>query len=167
MRKNLVWAALVLAGALLQTTVVPSIRLEAAVPDLTLLLVIFFALADGEERAMFTGVLGGVFQDVFGHNVLGHHMLGLVITGYLAGRVARRLMIDHPAVKVALVFVSAVLSGMVFTTVQFVQQPYIGATHLIFSSVVPSAFYSALITPLFFWLLDLAFTRRFRPLTQH
>ena len=92
MRRNLLWAVIVVATALVQTTWLDAIRLQGVLPDLTLLLVVYFAIADGEERAMFTGVLGGLYQDVAGNAVLGHHIVCHVIVGYVAGRVAQRLI---------------------------------------------------------------------------
>jgi len=157
MRRNLLWAVIVITAALIQTTWLDTIRIQGVLPDLTLLLVVYFALLEGEERAMFTGVLGGLYQDVAGNALLGHHILAYVVVGYLAGRLTRRLITEHPAVKVGVVLGASILCGILFTGVQYVQTPEMRALHTILATVVPEAFYTALVTPLVFFILSRPF----------
>jgi rod shape-determining protein MreD len=157
MRRNLLWAAIVIAASLIQMTWLDAIRIQGVLPDLTLLLVLYFAISDGEERAMFTGVLGGLCQDVTGNAVLGHNILCNVVVGYAMGRASRRLITEHPAVKVAVVFLATVIHGILFTCIQYVQTPYISATRTILATVLPGAFYTALATPVVFYVLDRCF----------
>jgi len=158
MKKNLLWAVTVIAAALIQTAWLDAVRVQGVLPDLTLLLVVYFALADGEERAMFTGVLGGMYQDVAGNAVLGHHILCHVLVGYVVGRVAARLITEHPAVKTVFVFGASLLHGALFTAILYVQQPGgIRALHTLAASVIPEAFYTALVTPAVFFVLARSF----------
>jgi len=159
-RRNLFWAVAVTAAALVETTWLKSISVMDVTPNLTLLMVIYFAIAEGEERAMFTGVLGGVFQDVARATVLGHHVLCLVIVGYASGRIATRLVTEHPAVKAGLVFCASVIAGLLQILIQYVQDPDLAAMHNIIVRVVPGAFYTALFTPVLFFLLDRSFRHR-------
>lgn len=153
------WLAVIILAALLESTVLQKISIEDVLPDLTLLLVVYFALQAGEERAMFTGVLGGLMKDVAGNARLGHNVLALVIVGYLAGRLSKRLVTDHPAVKAGLVFVASLTYGVIYVCVQYVQEPSIGVTYQILTNRIPTAFYTALVTPLVFLLLDRMFRR--------
>jgi rod shape-determining protein MreD len=158
--RHLVWAVVVISAALLQTTWLEAIKLQGVQPDLVLLLVVYFAITDSEERSMFTGVLGGMYQDVAGKAVLGHHILCNAIVGFLVGRVSMRLITDHPAVKVGLVFCASLLNGTLFTAVQYVQHPDIGPFRMLLTSVIPGAFYTALMTPLVFFILGKLFRGR-------
>lgn len=160
MRRNLLWAIAVTAAALIETTWLKAISVMDVTPNLTLLMVIYFAIADGEERAMFTGAVGGVFQDVARSAVLGHHVLCLVIVGYASGRIATRLVTEHPAVKAGLVFCASIVCGLLEILVQYVQDPNLAAMHNIVARVVPGAFYTALFTPVLFFLLDRSFRHR-------
>jgi rod shape-determining protein MreD len=157
MRRNILWVLMVITAALIQTTWLDTIRVQGVLPDLTLLLLVYFALLEGEERAMFTGVLGGLYQDVAGNTLLGHHILAYVAVGYLAGRLTQRLITEHPAVKVGVVLCASVLYGILFTGVQYVQTPDMPALHRILATVVPEAFYTALVTPVVFFLLSRPF----------
>ena len=160
MKKNLLWALVVIASALVQTTLLDTIKLQGVLPDLIVVVVVYFAIADGEERAMFSGVLGGLYQDVAGDAVLGHHVLCNVVVGYAAGRLATRLITEHPAVKIGLVFSASLIHGLLFTGILYVQQPAISAVRTIASSVIPGAFYTALVTPVVFGVLARLFHRR-------
>jgi rod shape-determining protein MreD len=159
LRRNLLWAALVVTTALVQTTWLGALRVAGVLPDLVLLLVVYFALAEGEERAMFTGVLGGLFQDVAGNAALGHHVLCLVIVGYATGRITLRLVTEHPAIKVGLVFCASLANGLLYATIGYGQRPDVGGWLVITAQVIPGAFYTALVTPLIFVVLERCFRR--------
>jgi rod shape-determining protein MreD len=159
MRKNIMWAVIVVTAALIQTTWLDAIRIAGVVPDLTLLLVVYFAVNEGEERAMFTGVLAGVFQDVASRAALGHHVLCLVLIGYTVGRLTTRLITEHPAIKAGLVFAAGLVNGIVYTAILYVQEPSVTAARTIAAHVVPTAFYTAFVTPFVFLLLSKPFRR--------
>jgi len=155
MMRNLLWVCVVVCAALVQTTWPDFLKIQGVTPDLVLMMVVYFAIAEGEERAMFTGTLGGIYQDVASKAILGHNILSLVIVGYAAGRISTRLVTGHPAVKAGLVFLAGVAQGFLHTAIAYVQLP--SATPVISTLimvVVPASFYTALITPFIFVLLD-------------
>lgn len=154
MRKNALWLLLIVVAVALQATWVEAIGVRGVMPDLMLLLVVYFAVNDGDERAMLTGALGGVFQDVVTDKVLGHHVLCYVVVAFVVGRVGERLITDHPAVKVGLVFLSGIVMGLLFVAIGYVQDPGSSALYVILANVVPSAFYTAVLTPAVFLVLD-------------
>lgn len=158
-RKNVLWLVIVVLMALVQSTWPDALKIQGVTPDLTLLLVIFFAMLDGEERAMFTGVLGGVYQDVASEAVLGHHVLCLVIVGFVAGRLSTRLITDHPIMIMVLVFGAGLLHGSIYTSIAYVQRPDISVLYTIGVATVPAAFYTAFVTPFVYFGLGRIFRR--------
>ncbi len=150
---NAYWAALVIFTALVEATWLGLVRFQGVLPDLILVLVIFFALTWGEERAMFTGVIGGLLQDVAGDTGLGHHVLCLVLVGFFVGKVSHRLLVDLPAVKAGFVFVASIAHGILFTTIAYLQNPDMSALYTIGVNVIPSAFYTAVAAPIVFFVL--------------
>ncbi len=160
MRKNILWLLAIVAAALVQTTWPDALKLQGVLPDLPLLLVVYFAMAEGEERAMFTGLIGGIYQDVASSAVLGHHVFCLVAAGYAIGRLSTRLITEHPAVKAGMVFLAALMAGVLFTSIHYIQQPASGAIYPFLTSVVPGAFYTAVLTPFVFAVLGWVFHRR-------
>ncbi len=157
MRKNLFWLAFVVGAALVQTTWLEVVRVEGVLPDLVLVLVVYFAIAESEERAMFTGAVGGILQDVASDTTLGHHVLCNVVVAYAVGRLATRLITEHAAVKAGLVLLGSLAQGILFAGIRYVQQPEIGVLKTILTSAVPTAFYTSLVTPLVFFVLERCF----------
>jgi rod shape-determining protein MreD len=154
MRKNLVWFLLIVIAVAIQATWLEAIRFRGVMPDIMLLLVVYFAMNMGSERAMWTGALGGIFQDVAANASLGHHVLCNVVVGYTVGRVGSRLVVDHPAVKAGVVFLAGLAHGTLYSFIGYVQDPQGGLIAPIMSTAVPAAFYTALMTPFVFVILD-------------
>lgn len=150
MRANIYWALLVVTASLIEVTWLGAIRIGDVLPDLVLLLVVYFAMTSGAERAMFTGVLGGIFQDVAAGSGLGHHVLALVVAGYIVGALADRLILESPAVKATMVLCACAVHGLLYVAVDFIQNPEMSAVDAILVSMIPRAFYTMLVTPLVF-----------------
>jgi rod shape-determining protein MreD len=161
MRTNLIWAAAVISMALLEAQWPYVLRIQGVVPQLVLILVVFFAIVDGEERAMFTGLLGGVFQEVATDDALGHRVICLVVVGYVTGAIARRLITENPAVKASAVLVASVAHGILYLAIDYVQRPGVSNVSGQLVALLPQAFYTALVTPVLFMLLSVA------PMPQH
>lgn len=159
MRRTILWIVAILVASFLQTTWLDLLRVEGVLPDLVLIVVVYFAASDGPEKGMFTGVIGGAMQDVASDAVLGHHVLCNVVVGYAAGQVAARLVTEHAAVKAGLVFCGSLLQGLLFVLVRYIQQPRLNPARAFLGGTVPEAFYTALITPLVFFALDRLFHR--------
>lgn len=154
MRGNFFWAVLVIATALIEATWLQAIRVQGVVPNLVLLLVVFYAVSESEIRAMFTGLLGGIFQDVAADTGLGHHVLCLVLVGFFVGRVGNRLITDNPAVKAALVFFAILLHDFIYITIDYIQHVDSSAAYTMAIGMVPRAFYTALLTPIVFFVMS-------------
>ena len=137
MRKNVTWGIATVAAALIQTTWLDALQVKGVYPDLVLLMVIFFALTEGEERAMFTGVLGGLFQDVASDLVIGHHVLCYVIIAYVTARVSNRLITEHPRRQSRSRHVRRPRQRHPLHFVLSVQDPQTESLHRIISLVVP------------------------------
>ena len=164
MRTTLIWVLLIVTAAIIEATWLGAFRFQGVLPDLILLLVVYVAIISTEERAMATGLLGGLFQDVASNSSLGHHVLCLVVVGFFVGKLSRRLITDSPAVKVGLVFGASLLHGLIYITVFYVQNPDMNVMHTIAVSVIPRSFYTALLTPIFYFMLNQApeFTHRYQ-----
>jgi rod shape-determining protein MreD len=161
MSRYIIWSLMIVVAALVQTTWVDAISIYGAHPELVLLLVVYFAVADGEEWAMWTGAIGGLFTDVAMSARLGHNMLCYVVLGFVLGRICRRLITDSPAVKVSLVFLGALFKGILWVFLYNIMNPGFGATAQFFNQSIPTAFYTAVAAPPVFFLLDRRFKRRY------
>lgn len=81
----LLGAATVLTALLLQTTVVTRLPLPGVEPDLLLVLVVAFALAEGPLSGMTTGFVAGLLSDLLSTHEVGRLALAYAVAGYLTG----------------------------------------------------------------------------------
>jgi len=154
-RRNVVWLVSVVVMSFVQTMWPDVATVQKDVkPDLVLLLVVYFALVDGEERAMLTGLIGGLYQDVASDAVLGHHVLCHVVVGYVVGRLSTRLITDHPAIRAGIVLLAGVAHGLLYTSIAYVQRPDIPVLTNIAVGVIPAAFFTAVLTPVVYFILS-------------
>ena len=87
LRRFLLGAAAVLSALLVQTTVLTRLPLPGGAPDLLLVLVVAFALAEGPWSGTVTGFLAGLLADLGADHELGRAALVLALVGYVAGLV--------------------------------------------------------------------------------
>jgi len=156
----LFWFGIVILAALFQTNWPELLNLQDVSPDIVLVLVVYFAIAFGEERAMITALTGGLYLDVASNTTLGHHVFCYVLIGYFCGRLSTRLISEHEAIKAGLVLIASVLQGVLFFAIQYVQQPGGGMIYTFLTSAIPCAFYSAVVTPIVFITVERVFHRR-------
>ena len=84
-RRLLLGAASVLTAVLLQTTLLTRLPLPGGAPDLVLVLVVAFALAEGPLSGTVTGFVAGLLADLGSDAELGRVALAYTLVGYLAG----------------------------------------------------------------------------------
>ena len=75
----------IVTGLIVQTTVLTRLPLPGAAPDLVLVLVIAFALADGPLHGTATGFAAGLLADLLSDHELGRLALAYAVAGYVAG----------------------------------------------------------------------------------
>lgn len=95
----------VLAALLLQVTVLAALPLPGAAPELLVVLVAAYGLADGPASGAVHGFGAGLAADLLGDHALGRLALVLTVVGYLAGQVrddgARRAVLPFAVVGAA------------------------------------------------------------------
>jgi rod shape-determining protein MreD len=84
-QRFLLGVASVLTVLLLQVTVVGRLPLPGVEPDLLLVLVVAFALAEGPMSGLVTGFCAGLLADALSAHELGRLALAYALAGYLTG----------------------------------------------------------------------------------
>lgn len=84
-QRFLLGAASVLTVLLLQLTVIGRLPLPGAAPDLLLVLVVAFALAEGPSSGMITGFVAGLMADALSTHEIGRLALAYALAGYVTG----------------------------------------------------------------------------------
>ncbi len=107
----------VLVAVVLQTTLVPHLRVFDAVPDLVLLAVIGVAYEDGPESGARFGFLAGLTMDMFLASAVGLSALSYALTGYAVGAFRAGMLRTTPRTAPALGGAGGLLGGLVFLAV--------------------------------------------------
>jgi rod shape-determining protein MreD len=84
-RRFLLGAVSVVTALLLQVTIVGRLPLPGAAPDLVLVLVVAYALAEGPMSGLVTGWAAGLLSDALAAHQLGRLALAYAIAGYVTG----------------------------------------------------------------------------------
>jgi len=70
---------------IIQTTLIPLISINGIVPDLLLILLVFYAVKEGQMYGTILGFVFGFFFDLITGSLLGSSMLSKTLSGFIAG----------------------------------------------------------------------------------
>jgi rod shape-determining protein MreD len=144
--RALLGAAVVVAAVLLQSTVLAALPLPGAPPELLVVVVVAFALADGPLPGTVVGFGGGLLADLLSDHELGRLALALAVVGHVVG-----LHGDDPEHRPLLPF-AAVAAGAAGTLLLYAAEgvligdPRVGAAEVV-RSLVSSVPYAVVLTP--------------------
>ena len=160
-RRLLLGVVVVVTALLLQTAVLARLPLPGGVPDLLLVVVVGFALAEGPLSGTLTGFFAGLLADLGADHELGRTALVYALVGYLAG-----LASDDRPRSVLLPFVVVALSTAGAVTTYALEGLMLGDPRIGWSSYWPALAgttgYSVLLTPFVVPLVG-ALVRRLDP----
>lgn len=69
----------------LQTTIIPLIEISGVIPDLILILLVFYSIRQGHIYGSILGFTFGLFYDLITGSLLGSAMLSKTVVGFVAG----------------------------------------------------------------------------------
>jgi rod shape-determining protein MreD len=138
-----------IVALILQTTILPFLRLGGVTPDLLLVLVMFNALFYGSFAGGVVGLITGLTQDLLGGHYLGLGALSGFVVGYLMGHLERRVNIDNVLVDFFLVLAGRFVAGAVYSLGQGMLDSSL-SIHLLWHLSAPGALYDACLAALLF-----------------
>ena len=145
-RRFLLATATVLTALLLQDAVIGRLPLPGAAPDLLLVLVIAYALAEGPVSGMTTGFVAGVLADSLADHALGRLALVYAVVGYGTG------FIEDDTERSTLVPFLAVGAGAFVAVLLFAGEGMLlgdprVTLHAVVRSLLSSVPYAVVLTP--------------------
>lgn len=136
---------LTLLFCILQITLVYSIAIFQATPDLILVIVIYSALFCG-ELGLWIGFGTGLFLDLYSLS-LGYNALLLSLIAYVIGKLATRIYRDAPVIWITLISLSSLLKNIIIFAVQKEL-----SLKLLLSYIVPEMLYTTIVGVIIFFL---------------
>lgn len=149
----------VLAAAFLcHITILPYMKIFRALPDLSLICVIFFGLFLGPGAGLEAGIASGLLKDMFSLDFFGINMFISGLVGLSVGIANKKLFRDSKITQLLLVFLFTALSLVIHYMLVSVLTKSLNLNflELLLSSVVPSGIYTSLVSiPIFSKLIDI------------
>jgi rod shape-determining protein MreD len=103
---------------LIQLTVIPFIAIQEVVPNLILIAVVYFSIANGQIFGTVTGASYGLLYDLISGNLVGSNMLSKTVAGFIAGYFSgetRREKYLYTYSFTLVVLLSALINAMIFS----------------------------------------------------
>ena len=144
---SVVYMAAVLIALLAQTspllfTVGPGLRV-----DLTLVVVVYFSLFWGGERALVLGFLTGLCQDALSSEVLGLSALSKSLTAFVVYTLSRHVQVQSLMAQVLFTCLAVTVDTLARLVVMVVFQLHMLALPIVLSTFVQQTLLSVLLAP--------------------
>ena len=151
---TLKWIGWFLVCIVLQSTLVPHIRILSIKPDLLLLVLFLMSTKAGVMAGVYVGFFLGLGQDLFSPDILGQNALAKTVVGFFAGLFNERVIRMDPVTQAVLLIIVFLLNDTLVMLVQMVKTG--GEPHIILGELLmvtlPRAAYSLLLATLpFIW----------------
>jgi rod shape-determining protein MreD len=144
---------ILLAAFILQTTVVPHLKIFGVQPDLILIVVVTYAFLYGPVAGSIAGFFGGILQDMVLIRGIGFNALGKAIMGYLGGMVEKAMFADNIILIMIAIFLATILNQLIYSGLFFLIGEKIHLWSTFLTLILPSAVYNAVLAPFIYHLL--------------
>ena len=95
MRSEYIYSILLFFPVLvIQTTIIPLVAINGVVPDLIIILLVFYTLRNGQIYGTVLGFIYGFLFDLITGSLLGSSMIAKTFSGFVAGYFANENKID-------------------------------------------------------------------------
>ncbi len=145
-RGHLIPFVIFIPTLVVQLTLVPLISVEYFVPDLVLILLVYYTLLKGQMFGTITGAVFGLLFDLFSGNLLGLAMFSKTIAGFTAGYFYNENKIDTNTSMLnfsLIVFLSAFVDS--FFNGIFSGSQSVGILFIVFERSLFPALYTAVL----------------------
>ena len=149
-----IYAVLLIVSAVLQNTVLTPFHISEVRPDLTLLLLVFFAHQLGAMEGKLIGFAAGIVMDLLGMAPLGFHSLIYTVIGHLFGMSRGKIYVDSITMPVLFAIGASLLTVLTSLLTAVVFLPERVASVLSLSFLIQLGMH-AVLAPFLFGLLRL------------
>jgi rod shape-determining protein MreD len=102
----------------------PTVWRPAVYADLTLVVVVYFALQRDAVQAVVLGTVAGLATDALSGGLLGARGFSMTLTAYLLAALVTRVMLDNPLLRIPVIAGAAAFNTVVYLLLhQFLSQP--------------------------------------------
>ncbi len=147
--KKLLFLFVIIACALLETTVLNSFRVFNTKPDLLLTLVVIVSLGFELRWAIFFSIFAGLLKDSFSISSFGINTILFGLWSFILVRLSRKISVETDLMRVIVLSIVLVLNSVVLKIIFFYSGKFIPFGIFMRTAFFSSA-YTILVSPLLF-----------------
>ncbi|MDO5539861.1 MAG: rod shape-determining protein MreD [Eubacteriales bacterium] len=153
MRTKVILVVTVLAGLILQCSLMPAISIASITPNLMIVLTVSFGLMRGKRAGLLLGFLCGLLTDLMIGPIVGFRAFIYMFIGYYSGYCYRIFYDDDIKMPILLTAAGDMVYGFAVYIFQFLLRGRVGIFFYIRRMILPEVIYTILITIVFYRLL--------------
>ena len=150
---------LLVAVAVLQSTLVSHFRIWDVFADLPLLVVASWSLLRGPREGLIWGFIAGAAVDLFSAAPFGAATFGLMAAGFLSGLGQSTVFRSQLFLPLLVMLLATIVYDMLFLLVVWISGYSVSWLDSLFHLVLPSAVLNAILTPVVFVIMRWLNTR--------
>ena len=150
---------LLVAVAMLQSTLVSHFRILGVFADLPLLVVVSWSLLRGPREGLIWGFIAGLTVDLYSGAPFGAATFGLMAAGFLSGLGQSTVFRAQLFLPLVAVLLATVVYDILFLLVVWISGYPVSWLDSLFRLVLPSAVLNAVLTPVVFVIMRWLNTR--------
>jgi rod shape-determining protein MreD len=152
MKRGIIFFLIIFGTFVLQTVLGNLLPDNVATPNLVLILTVSMGFMRGKKSGMWTGLVCGMFVDLFFGNVFGVTALLLMYVGYLNGRMYKMFFDNDIRVPMMAVAVSDFVYNLIFFVVNFAIHHRLKIGAYLTGTILPEVVSSVIFTIGFYWI---------------
>ncbi len=135
-----------------QTTLFRAISIHGIVPDLLLILVIFYAVFSGSTKGAVYGVACGLWEDLYLGRIIGVNAISKGITAYIMGQMEGPVFKDNILVAIIGVVGGTIINTAIILVISLVGIKGFGLDKNMFLALIYQGIYNTVIAiPIYVW----------------
>ncbi|MDD4171409.1 MAG: rod shape-determining protein MreD [Syntrophomonas sp.] len=147
-----VLALLPFLALFLQTTFFKEFPIQGVVPDVVLILVIFYAIFNGAHKGTIYGVICGLWEDLYMGHFIGINAISKGITAFVIGRLQGSVFKENILVGVIGVIGGTLLNSALLFIISLISFEVFNVDRSIFVNLIYQGIYNTLIAiPMYIW----------------
>ncbi|MFC1559744.1 rod shape-determining protein MreD [Candidatus Margulisiibacteriota bacterium] len=144
------FVVLLISTLIVQTVLMPYLKVFGVAPDLLLVVVTISAIAMGRKYGVIVGAIAGFLQDIFSSTVY-IHTISKIMVGYIIGFIKENVLGGEEAISAVTVFLVSIISAVIDVVMLyfFVGRPT-STFYYVLLTIVIYSFYNIISVPVFY-----------------
>lgn len=136
---------------IIQLTIIPFISLGSIIPNLIVVLLVYFTINNGQVFGTILGSIFGLLFDIVSGGILGSAMFSMTVAGFVAGYFYNENKVDYYSsslIFLLIIFFSAFIDSFIFLLVSSSEIKLTASDLILEQGVLPAIFTMLISLPL-------------------